>query len=159
MYITGQIYSKGGIAFAKRLSREQKKLKNDSIIISNADKKQHLMIQVWDRDLFDRAVMIKWNERPGISKSFNHVVAYFAKQLAAIESFEATGGGASKKQGYESTNASTEFQAACVAEIQQNRAATDEENKVMATAFTGAITEQQAKIKSLREILASIEKK
>ena len=31
--------------FAKRLSREQKKLKNDKIIISDADKKQHLMIQ------------------------------------------------------------------------------------------------------------------
>ena len=145
--------------FAKRLSREQKKLKSDNIIISDADKKQHLMIQVWDRDLFDRAVMNEWNERPNINKSFDHAVAYFTKQLAAIESFEAAGGGASKKQGYESTNAATEFQAACVAEIQQNRAATDEENKVMATAFTGAIAEQQAEIKSLREILASIENK
>ena len=65
--------------FAKRLSREQKKLKNDSINISDADKKQHLMIQVWDRDLFDRAVMIKWSERPTIQKSFDHMVAYFTK--------------------------------------------------------------------------------
>ena len=61
--------------FAKRLSREQKKLKNDSIIISDADKNQHLMIQVWDRDLFDRVVMIKWNERPSIQKSFDHAFA------------------------------------------------------------------------------------
>ena len=60
---------------------------------------------------------------------------------------------------YESTDASTKFQAACVAEIQQNRATSDEENKIMATAFTGAITEQQEQIKSLREILASIENK
>merc|ERR1712153_231296 len=97
--------------------------------------------------------MIKWNARPTIQKSSDHAVTYFTKQLAAIESFEAAGGGASKKQGYKSTNASTEFQATCVAEIQQNRAATDEENKVMATAFTGAIAEQQAEIKSLREIL------
>ena len=103
--------------------------------------------------------MIEWNERPNINKSFDHTVAYFTKQLAAIESFEAVGGGASKKQGYESTNASAEFQAACVAEIQQNRAATDKENKVMATAFTGAIAEQQVEIKSLREILVSIENK
>ena len=103
--------------------------------------------------------MIEWNERPNINKSFDHAVAYFTKQLAAIKSFEAAGDGASKKQGYKSTNASTEFQAACVAEIQQNRAATNEENKVMATAFTGAIAEQQAKIKSLRKILASIENK
>ena len=40
-------------SFAKRLSREQKKLKDDKIIISDADKKQPLMIQVWDRDLFN----------------------------------------------------------------------------------------------------------
>ena len=103
--------------FVKRLSREQKKLKNNSIIILDADKKQHLMIQVWDRDLFNRAVMIEWNERPNINRSFDHVVAYFTKQLAAIKSFEAAGGGASKKLGYESTNASTEFQAVCVAKI------------------------------------------
>ena len=33
-------------SFAKRLSREQKKLKDNKIIIYNADKKQHLMIKV-----------------------------------------------------------------------------------------------------------------
>ena len=35
-------------SFAKWLSREQKKLKDNMIIISDAGKKQHLMIQVWD---------------------------------------------------------------------------------------------------------------
>ena len=103
--------------------------------------------------------MIEWNERPNIQKSFDHGVAYFTKNLAAIESFETVGDGASKKQGYESTNASTEFQAACVAKIRQNRVAADKENKVMTTAFNGAIAEQQAEIKSLREILASIKNK
>ena len=39
--------------FTKRLSREQKKLKEDSIIISDVDKKQNMMIQMWDRNLFD----------------------------------------------------------------------------------------------------------
>ena len=76
-----------------------------------------------------------------------------------LESFEAAGGGALQKQEYESTNASTEFQVTCVAKIQKNRAATDGENKVIATTFTGAIMEQQAGIKSLREILTGIENK
>ena len=129
--------------FAKRLSREQKKLKSDNIIISDADKKQHLMIQVWDRDHFDRAVMIEWNEQPNIQKSFDNAVAYFTKNLAAIKSFEADGGGALKKQGYERTTASTESQAACAAEIQQYRATSDEENMIMAMAFIGAIVDQQ----------------
>ena len=104
--------------FTKRLLREHKKLKEDNIIISNTDKKQHLLIQVWDRNLFDRAVMIEWNERPTILKDFANAVAYFTKNLVAIKSFEAARRGVSKKQGYESTNTSTEFQAACVAEIQ-----------------------------------------
>ena len=72
---------------------------------------------MWDRDYFNRAVMIKWNERPNIQKSFDYAFAYLTKNLAAIKSFEAAGGGASKKQGCESTNASTKFQAACVVEI------------------------------------------
>ena len=65
----------------------------------------------------------------------------------------------SKKQGYKSTNATTKFQAACVAEIRENRATTNKENKITATAFTGAIAKKQAAIKSLREILASIKNK
>ena len=83
--------------FAKWISWEQKKLKEDNIVISNADKKQHLMIQVWDRDLFDPAEMVEWNERPTIQKDFANVVAYFTKNLAAIDSFEEANGDASKK--------------------------------------------------------------
>ena len=126
--------------FAKRLSREQKKLQDDNIVIFDADKKYHLMIQVWDTNLFNHAGMIVWNKRPSIQKIFAHAVAYFTKNIAAIESFEAAGGGALKKQGYASTNVSTKFQAACVAKIQQNRATSNEENTVMEKTFIGAIT-------------------
>ena len=40
------------------------------------------------------------------------------KEYCAIKLFEAAGGGTSKKQGYKSINASTEFQVACVTEVQ-----------------------------------------
>jgi hypothetical protein len=111
---------------------------------------------VWDRDLFDQAVMIVWNEQLSVQKDYTHVVAYFTKNRVAIESFEAAGGGASKKQGYKSTDVAAEFQAVCIAEIRENRATTNKKNKVMTMAFTGAIMEQQATIKSLCKILASI---
>ena len=88
----------------KRLSRKQKKLKEDKIFISDADTMQHLMIQVWDCDLSNRAVMIEWKEQPSIKKDCANTVGYFTKQLAEIEALEAAGGGTSKKQGYESTN-------------------------------------------------------
>ena len=96
-YKRGWSSDKHFTTFTKRLSREQKKLQEDSIIISNADKKQHLMIQVWDRDIFNRAVTIEWNERLSIQKSFAHAVAYFTKNLAAIESFEAAGAAAHRR--------------------------------------------------------------
>ena len=97
------------------------------------------MIQVWDRDLFDRAVMIEWNKQPGIQKDYDSTVGYFTKQLAAIKLFKVACGGASKKQGYESTNTATKFQAVCVAEIRENRATTDKENIIKVTTFTGEI--------------------
>ena len=55
---------------------------------------------MWDRDLFDWAVMIEWNEQPTIHKAYTNTGTYFTKQLAAIESFEGAGGRVSKKQGY-----------------------------------------------------------
>ena len=83
-YKRGRSSDKPFTTLTKRLSREQKKLKDDKIIISDVDKKQHLMIQVWDRDLFNRAVMIVWNGRPTIQKDCANAVTYFTKQLAVI---------------------------------------------------------------------------
>ena len=56
-----------------------------------------MMVEVWARDLFDRAVMIKWNDKPATQKTYAHAVSYFTKELRSIENFEASGGGASKK--------------------------------------------------------------
>ena len=146
-------------SFAKQLSTEQKRLHNDNSIIPDTDKKQPLMIEVCDRNLFDRRVMIEWNEQPTIQKDYSSAVTYFTKHLAAIISFEAAICGVQNKQGYKSTNTATKFQIACVAEIKANKATTEKETKVMATAFMGAISEQQAEIKSVRGILVDIKNK
>ena len=101
--------------------------------------------------------MIEWNEQPTIRKDYANTVTYFIKHLAAIEDFETVDGGASNRQGYGSTNTVTKFQTACVAEIKGNTATANKETKVVAMTFTGAIDEQQAEIKSLRESMASTE--
>jgi len=149
--------------FAYRLDREQAALLKDSIIISDADKKQHMMVEVWARDLFDRAVMIKWNDRTPAQKSYAHAVTYFTKELRSIENFEASGGGASKKQGFESANVVAEIQTACVNQLKENREDREKERHElrheMATEFAGAIAEQREEIESLRGVLASIENK
>ena len=58
--------------FSYRLDRQQAALLKDGIIISDADKKHHMMVEVWARDLFDRAVMIKWNDKPATQKTYTH---------------------------------------------------------------------------------------
>ena len=50
--------------FLFRLDCEQTALLKDNIIISDTNKKQHMMVEVWASDLFDRAVMIEWNKKP-----------------------------------------------------------------------------------------------
>ena len=113
--------------FAKRLRREQNKLLDNRIILSSADKDQHLIVEVRDRDLFDRQLMLELYERPVIQMECDNAEAYFTKHLAEIESFDAASGGLSEKQEYESTNASTNFKIICAARIKGNKAMADKE--------------------------------
>ena len=72
-------------------------------------------------DLFNRPVMIKWNKKTPAQKTYMHVVTFFTKQLRVIKNFEAAGGGASKRQGFESANVVAEFQTVCVNHMKNNK--------------------------------------
>ena len=50
------------------LDREHAALLKDNIIILNANKKQHFMVEVWARDLTNQAVMIDWNKKTPAQK-------------------------------------------------------------------------------------------
>ena len=50
-----------------------------------------------------------------------NAVAFFVKQLATIDLFKVAGGGASKRQGYESKNVATTLEEAYIAE-KENKA-------------------------------------
>ena len=56
--------------FSYWLDHEQTALLKDNIIISDTDKKQHIMAEVWARDLFDRTVTIKRNDKPATQKMY-----------------------------------------------------------------------------------------
>ena len=53
------------------------------------------MVQVWDRDLLDKAALIEWNKQPAIQKDYANTVTYFTKQLTAIGACKAAVSGAS----------------------------------------------------------------
>ena len=118
------------------------------------------MVEVLAHDLFERAVMIKWNKKTPAQKMYTHTVTFFTKQLRVIKNFKAVEGGASKKQGFASANTVAEIQTACVKQLKENQhEATKEKQELrynLSTKFAGAIIEQQEENKSLRSILASI---
>ena len=119
-YKRGSDTDKHFITFLFRLDHEQTALLKDSIIILDADKKQHMMVEVWARNLFNHTVMIEWNNKPVMQKTYAHTVAYFTKELRAIKNFEASGGSASKKQGFELANVVAEIQTACANQLKEN---------------------------------------
>ena len=90
--------------FSYWLDREQTALLKDNIIISDAVNTQHIIVEVWAHDLFDCAAMIRWNDKPSTHKTYAHMEVYFTEELRSIKKFEASGGGASKNQGFESAN-------------------------------------------------------
>ena len=129
----------------------------------DVDKKQHMMVEVWACNPFDRAVMIKWNDLPLTQKMYAHTVTYFTKEFRSIKHVEASGGGASKKQGLKSVNVVAELQTAVVNQVRENQHERAKENHEMrhgmAIEFSGAIAEQREEIESLRGLLASTENK
>ena len=72
-------------------------MKDNKITIFKADNTYHLIIKVWDHNLFGRTVTIEGNKRPKIQKEYTIAVLYFTKHLTAIKFFETASDGVPKK--------------------------------------------------------------
>ena len=55
------------------LYKEQAALLKGNIAIPDANKKHHLVIEVWAHNLFDRPVMIEWNKKTPARKTYTHM--------------------------------------------------------------------------------------
>ena len=96
-------------SFGVRLNREQRKLSQYAppIVISNADKVQHYLEQMWTRtDIFDEKFMTAWTARTIAQKTFDLARAYFEAKVKAIADFKAAGG---QVNSYATANAATEI--------------------------------------------------
>ena len=50
--------------FARGLDIDQAKLRSDGLVISDVDKLQHYMLQMWNCNLFDQLTMTEWTIKP-----------------------------------------------------------------------------------------------
>jgi hypothetical protein len=92
--------------FAIRLDDEQAKLASDGLQISNVDKLQHYMLQMWNCSLFDQQTMTEWTIKPNVDKTYANAVSFFNEKVANLEAYEAASGGANN---LESANAAVEI--------------------------------------------------
>ena len=93
-------------AFGKRLDDDQSTLIRLDITISDEDKLQFYLEQIYDSNLFDKAEMMDWERKPTAIKT-NYVQAKtnFRALIKAHDTYtQNSGGGTAGHHAYESTN-------------------------------------------------------
>ena len=67
--------------FARCLDDEQAKLQSDGLVISDVDKLQHYMLQMWNCLLFNQLTMTEWTIKPNKNKSYENAVTFFNEKV------------------------------------------------------------------------------
>ena len=85
---------------------EQAKLRLDGLVISNVDKLQHYMLQMWNCNLFDQLTMTEWTIKPNNERIYENAVLFFNQKTCNLEAYEAASG---NKNSFEAANAAVEI--------------------------------------------------
>ena len=104
---------------APRLNQEQEDLASHAIIISNDDKCQHYMVQMYDLGQFDARTMTKWEKRPAIRKTWNEATTFFEEVVDDMETFEGESSNATARHGLSSANNATKITSTVTAALEQ----------------------------------------
>ena len=90
-------------AFGKRLEDGQERLVRSDIIISDEDKLQFYLEQMYASGRFDKQEMLEWEKQPDITKAdYTLAQAYFETLVKATDTYEQNAG--TKPSRYESAN-------------------------------------------------------
>jgi hypothetical protein len=89
-------------SFRLTLDKEQKRLELHGIFISNKDKIQFYMEQIYASSMFNKKEMVDWENKPILIKDdYNKAKLYFKNLVKDFETYTQNSGGTSSKQGYE----------------------------------------------------------
>ena len=93
-------------AFGKRLDDDQNTLIRSDITISDEDKLQFYLEQIYDSNLFDKAEMMDWESKPTVIKTdYVQAKAHFEALVKAHDTYaQNSGGGTAGRHAYESAN-------------------------------------------------------
>ena len=82
-------------AFATRLNREQKELKRQKITITDNDKLQHYLLEMYDSNQFDRRELTDWEKKDDADKKWDNATEYFEEIIANIDAYDENRGAVS----------------------------------------------------------------
>ena len=93
-------------AFGKRLDDNQTSLVRSDITISDEDKLQFYLEQMYDSNIFDKAEMMEWEQQPIATKTdYTLAKNYFEMRVKAHDTYiQNSGGGTAGRHSYKSAN-------------------------------------------------------
>ena len=92
-------------AFGLKLDEEQQRLALLGIVISDDDKLQFYMEQIYSSNMFDKKEMVEWETKPVVIKDdFVEAKRYFENLVKDSETYTQNSGGTATKHGYDSAN-------------------------------------------------------
>ena len=89
--------------FIQWLDEDQQRLTNNSITISDKDKMQHFVEQMYASGMFDVQQMQMWEKQPEFDKTWKDAKEYFEELVDAIETYQVNSRGMAGRARYEST--------------------------------------------------------
>jgi hypothetical protein len=92
-------------AFGMKLNKEQHWLDPLGIVISNEDKLQFYMEQIYESNQFEKNEMTIWENKDELTKNnYAKTKLYFKRLITDAETYAQNSGGMASKKGYESAN-------------------------------------------------------
>lgn len=92
-------------AFGQRLSQEQRELRQQNVTITDSDKLQHYLVQMYVSDMFDRRELTDWEKKSTDDRTYTNALKHFQGIATYIKLLKENRGGTSKKVCYKSAAA------------------------------------------------------
>ena len=88
--------------FGKRLDEEQKALKRDGVTISDEDKKEHYLMEIYQSGLFPSTTVREWRKKANDDQTYKNAKAFFEAENRGLNDEQRLMGDAAPTHGFDS---------------------------------------------------------
>ena len=148
-------------AFGKRLDDDQRALVRSDVTITDEDKLQFYLEQMYDSNHFEKSEMLDWEKKPSVTKT-DYIAAkhYFEELVKATDTYaQNAGGGTTGRNKYESANNMADIGDEIreyIANLASASAGAAQEQATNTMGTTNQFDAMAAQIKALTEAVAKL---